>query len=67
MTYQDVQRIFGVSDVITVGFAVIFVEDWLEKLGFADIEPTKEALLAHDRGKMGYATFIESGNFEIQE
>ena len=50
MTYQDVQRIFGVTDVIRVGFAVISVEDWLEKLGFADIEPTKEALLAHDRG-----------------
>lgn len=67
MKPTDMERIFGVVDVIRVGIATISVEDFLVKLGFGGCEPTKESMLAHDGGKMGYAEFIENGNWEVTE
>ena len=63
MTKQDLWRIFGVVDMIVVNGAVISVDDFLDKQGFGNCEPTKESMLAHDGGVKGYAEFIETGNF----
>lgn len=41
------------------------MEDFLNALGFAKCEATKEAMLAFNGGTKGYSKFIETGSFEI--
>jgi len=67
MTRDDIRRIFQCDDIISVGIAMVPVDYFLDTLGFSLVEPTKEAMLTHDGGKMGYAQFIESGNWEVVE
>jgi len=67
MTEDLMKQIFGVEDEIKLGMASISVEKFLYTLGFADCEPTKASMLAHDGGKMGYADFIKNGNWGSPE
>jgi len=65
MTEQDVRRIlapFIHEDEIRVAKGIsATIDAFLDVAGFRDIEPTREAMLQHDKG---YAHLIEQGVFE---
>ena len=65
MTTGDIKRIFGCDDYISFENWSISTEAFLNKVGFAECEPTKEDMLAFDGGTKGYSKFIETGSFEI--
>ena len=66
MTAEDIKRIFNQENVICFKGWAISVDKFLNFVGFGNCEPTKEAMLAFDGGKLGYAEFIESGNWEAE-
>ncbi len=68
MTEKELRNIFDVrGDLMKVGKAYISVSSFLHGQGFAEVEPTREAMLAHDGGVKGYGEFIEMGNFAVKE
>ena len=65
MTIEDMECIFGCGDYTSIENWSISTETFLNNIGFAECEPTKEDMLAFDGGTKGYSKFIETGSFEI--